>query len=74
METSKQKGFVVVEILAVVGVISLLILGLMLFVNFMNGQVDRQCKAQFGQEWTGKSPAYSPNMCINKEGEVKYPL
>lgn len=32
-----------------------------------------QCTSKFGAEWHARNGGYSPNFCVNDEGEVRYP-
>lgn len=69
-----QNGFVISEGLIALVLLVVFIGGLCMFFKWHESSVDRKCKVQFGQEWVGKVVSYTPDMCINKNGEAKYPL
>lgn len=52
----------------------ILVIFLVWFSVMTTNYADDQCKKQFGQEWVGKYDGYGPDFCVNKQGEVKYPL
>ena len=60
------------EIFYCIVIIVLLILGMYLFLDSVATGVDKDCKAKFGQEWSGRYGPYYGSRCVNSTGEAKY--
>ena len=53
-------------------VVVLLFVGLFWLIGVRRDGVDADCKERYGSSWVGKTPAYSPDFCVDKDGSVKY--
>lgn len=42
------------------------------YVMYLSNQADNECKVKFGKEWSGRTSTYSPSICVNEKGDVKY--
>ncbi len=67
MDSDDVAGMVIAVLVVV-----LVFVGLFALIGVRKEAVDKECKSSYGQTWVGKTPAYSPDMCVNNDGSVKY--